>query len=183
MSTRTHGTMITMHRTVTLVDPSGKALREADIVEAHTGEGQLHRAFSVYIFDAERKHLLIQRRSKTKMLWPLFWANTCCSHPFENEAPCAAGERRLQEELGFRAQLHEGPQFTYQAYDPGGRGVEHEHVTLLIGVVSKQIPLHPDPQEVEEWTWVTIKQLQTDMRDHPDLYAPWFHLGLQQLLH
>ena len=171
-----------MNRTVTLTDVDGTSLGQADLMEAHTGEGKLHQAFSVYVFDTERTHLLIQRRSEKKMLWPLFWANTCCSHPFENESPTHAGERRLREELGFTLVLHTGPSFTYRAVDPAGRGVEHEHVTLLIGITEKNVIVRPDPNEVDEWRWIELEALDADMQDHPDLYAPWFHLGLKHLL-
>ena len=40
----------------------------------------LHRAFSVLLFDPAGK-LLLQQRSKSKLTFPLLWANTCCSHP------------------------------------------------------------------------------------------------------
>jgi isopentenyl-diphosphate delta-isomerase len=60
-----------MRRTVTLVDESGTPLGEADLLDAHTGTGKLHRAFSVYVFREEKKQILIQQRSKKKMLWPM----------------------------------------------------------------------------------------------------------------
>ena len=171
-----------MDRTVTLVDATGKTVGTAGLLEAHTGEGLLHRAFSVYVFDTERKHLLIQRRSTMKMLWPLIWANTCCSHPFENESSVVAGQRRLSEELGFTCELREGPSFTYMAIDPGGRGVEYEYVTILVGLMERETDVHPAPKEVDEWKWVDLKELQSLMCEHPDSYAPWFHLGLKKLL-
>lgn len=40
----------------------------------------LHRAFSVFLFNSEGK-LLLQQRSATKITFPLYWTNTCCSHP------------------------------------------------------------------------------------------------------
>jgi isopentenyl-diphosphate delta-isomerase len=42
--------------------------------------GMLHRAFSVFLFD-ENGRLLLQQRSKAKVTFPLYWTNTCCSHP------------------------------------------------------------------------------------------------------
>lgn len=172
-----------MNRTVTLTDAWGHTLGTADLLAAHTGEGMLHLAFSVYLFDTSRKCLLIQRRSEKKMLWPLIWANTCCSHPFENESAIAAGERRLREEFGFSCPLIAGPSFIYRAVDPAKRGVEHEYVTILTGTVSKEIIPMPDPKEIDEWKWVNLTTLQGEMTEHQDSYAPWFHLGLQELLH
>ena len=51
-----------------------------DIYIGHQGQGKLHRAFSVFLFNTKNE-LLMQQRSKEKILFPLYWANTCCSHP------------------------------------------------------------------------------------------------------
>src|SRR5438552_1937177 len=104
-----------MPRTVTLVDEQNHAIGTADLIAAHTGQGQLHRAFSVYVFRNDRSEILTQKRSVEKMLWPLIWANTCCSHPFENETPVEAGTRRLKEEMGFSVHLKERATFVYRA--------------------------------------------------------------------
>lgn len=171
-----------MSRTVTLVDERGKKLSTADIIDAHTGLGKLHLAFSVYVFDPTKKYILIQRRSQEKMLWPTIWANTCCSHPFEGESPSEAGERRLQEELGVRTDLVEGPHFVYRADDPWGAGVEHEYVTILTGTLDQKTSLRPDPMEVMEVKWMEVEELFNDMTHEPHLYAPWFHIGLRKTL-
>lgn len=171
-----------MSRSVTLVDEQGKKLSTTDLLDAHTGLGKLHLAFSVYVLDPTKKKILIQRRSQEKMLWPTIWANTCCSHPFEGESPPEAGERRLQEELGVRTHLSEGPRFVYRADDPWGAGVEHEYVTILTGTLDPEIPLRPDPMEVMETKWVEIEELLTEMTNEPHLYAPWFHIGLRKIM-
>ena len=168
-----------MVRTVTLVNETGTPLGEAGLLAAHTGKGQLHRAFSVYVFRRKREELLIQRRSDKKLLWPLIWANTCCSHPYKDESPTDAGERRLQEELGFSCALTPHSDFVYRAEDPG-RGVEHEYVTILIGDVD-QATVKPNADEVAQWQWINMDELHEDMHNRPDLYAPWFHCGLAKI--
>ena len=168
-------------RTVTLTDEAGNDIGTCDVLEAHTGEGKLHRAFSVYVFRSGRREILIQRRSGKKMLWPMIWANTCCSQPFENESAIEAGTRRLREEFGFECPLREDKAYVYRAVDPRGAGVEHEHVTMLTGDDPAQPP-NPDPEEIAEWKWIDIDELRADMATHPDAYAPWFHLGLKLLL-
>lgn len=40
----------------------------------------LHRAFSTFLFD-DKHRMLVQRRAASKITFPGFWANTCCSHP------------------------------------------------------------------------------------------------------
>ena len=43
-------------------------------------EGLLHRAFSVFLFNSKGE-LLLQQRAQEKITFPLYWTNTCCSHP------------------------------------------------------------------------------------------------------
>lgn len=171
-----------MQRTVILTNDTGEHLGTEDLFKAHTGEGSLHRAFSVYVFNPDRTAMIIQKRSERKMLWPLIWANTCCSHPLEGEASSAAGERRLMEELGFQCPLIEGASFVYRAIDPAGRGIEHEHVRILVGTAHETVHVEPDPKEVAEWRWIELPHLRTEMQQEPQKYAPWFHLGLKKIL-
>jgi isopentenyl-diphosphate delta-isomerase len=171
-----------MSRTVTLTNESGMPLGEADIIDSHTGKGKLHKAFSVYVFDTDKTALLIQQRADNKMLFRLLWANTCCSHPFPSEEAGVAGERRLKEELGFSTPLSIGPSYVYRAEDPEGNGTEHEHVTMLIGTVDASVEVVPDPLEVAQWRWIDLETLKADMTAQPDIYAPWFHLGLPKVL-
>jgi isopentenyl-diphosphate delta-isomerase len=170
-------------RTVTLVDEENKALGEADILEAHTGDGMLHRAFSVYVMRDHGREILMQRRSEKKMLWSGIWANTACSHPFPDETATAAGERRLKEEMGFTVPLEERGTFVYRAVDPSGKGVEHEHVTLLQGSTDGlPVYVQANRDEVAEWTWIKVKELRKRMKSKPERFAPWFHQGLELLL-
>lgn len=165
---------------VILVDENNKEVGTAPIVQAHTGKGMLHRAFSVYVFRNGRKELLLQKRSAKKMLWPLIWANTCCSHPRVGESARQAGERRLKEELGFSTPLSDGPSFVYRAED-ADRGVEHEHLTLLVGEVDGANVV-PDPEEVAEYKWMNVEALLKDLKKNGEQYAPWLKLGLPKLL-
>lgn len=167
-------------RQVILCDESGRPTGSADLLEAHTGGGWRHLAFSVYVFTPDRRKLLIQQRSGKKMLWPLAWANTCCSHPRQGESAIVAGRRRLREEMGIDCELTLGPAFIYRAVDPQGRGVEHEYDVTLIGIHAGDPA--PDPNEVEAWNWIDLKQLQSDMAGKRDKFAPWFHRGLPKVL-
>ncbi len=180
-------------REVVLTDAKGNRTGLSEIVEAHTGKGKLHKAFSVYIFRNKGTEILIQQRSSEKMLFPLIWANTCCSHPFPEEDVIAAGQRRLNEECGLECALQESGTLVYRAEDPSGNGIEHEHVTLLRGDIDDQsacqpesagrrLEPDPDPEEIAEMRWILLEELLTEMENHPDHYAPWFHLGLKQLL-
>ena len=48
------------------------------------GEKILHRAFSVFLINKDNK-LLLQQRASSKITFPDYWANTCCSHPWHTK--------------------------------------------------------------------------------------------------
>lgn len=164
-----------------LVDEENSPRGTATWDEAHASPGLLHRAFSAYVFRKEGEEILIQRRSEKKPLWAMIWANTCCSHPREGEEIVDIAPRRLMEEFGFTCKLTPIDSFVYQAEDPGGNGAEHEHVTILRGDV-REIKPNSNLDEVAEWKWVTVEELQKDMNENPDFYAPWFHIGLKKII-
>lgn len=172
-----------MHNTIVILcTEDGTPAGTMDFVQAHTGEGHLHRAFSVFIFRKNKEELLLQKRSQKKMLFPLFWANTCCSHPRPGEALPYAAERRLSEELGFLCPLHECGSFVYRAEDPEERGIEYEYDTVLAGQITHEIEIQPDPHEVADWRWISTMSLQKELQVFPQIYAPWLAQSLSLAL-
>src|SRR3984957_14561184 len=120
-----------------LVDEADRSLGVLSKALCHEGRGILHRAFSLLIFN-ERGELLIQQRSASKRLWPLFWSNSCCSHPRGEETMEAATQRRMLEELGITCSLRFLYKFQYQAqFD--ATGAENELCSVFIGR-SRQAP-------------------------------------------
>src|ERR1700728_5468992 len=103
-----------------LVDEADRRLGHLSKTLCHEGRGILHRAFSLLIFNGSGE-LLIQQRSASKRLWPLYWSNSCCSHPRVAESMEAAIHRRLYEELGLRCPLQFLFKFHYEAqFDENG---------------------------------------------------------------
>ena len=88
-----------------LVDEADRSLGFLSKKLCHEGRGVLHRAFSLLIFN-ESGELLIQQRAASKRLWPLYWSNSCCSHPCRDETMETATRRRLHQELGIYCPLH-----------------------------------------------------------------------------
>ena len=80
-----------------LVDSADQQIGSMTKPDCHLGTGTLHRAFSIFIFN-QAGDVLLQRRSKQKMLWPGYWSNACCSHPRLGETSEAAAHRRLKQE-------------------------------------------------------------------------------------
>ncbi|WP_344362836.1 isopentenyl-diphosphate Delta-isomerase [Streptomyces gobitricini] len=153
-----------------LVDEDGTTIGTAEKLAAHQAPGQLHRAFSVFLFDEEGR-LLLQRRALGKYHSPGVWSNTCCGHPYPGEAPFAAAARRVHEELGVSPSLlAEAGTVRYNHPDPESGLVEQEYNHLFVGMV--QAPLRPDPSEVEETAFVTARELAERHEAAP--FSAWF---------
>lgn len=162
---------------VVLVNPQDKPISIKAKSTAHQGQGHLHRAISVYLFNS-KKQLLIQKRSRHKTLWPLTWANTCCSHPQPGEDYLKAAQRRLQQEFGIKAKLKFHHQFIYQAKYKN-IGSEHELDFVFTGISDAQP--QPNSQEISDWQYLSLPNLKKAIQNQPDKYTPWFKLTLKKL--
>ncbi|MER5884826.1 isopentenyl-diphosphate Delta-isomerase [Streptomyces sp. NPDC001941] len=153
-----------------LVDEDGNTIGTAEKLAAHQAPGQLHRAFSVFLFD-EAGRLLLQRRALGKYHSPGVWSNTCCGHPYPDEAPFAAAARRTHEELGVSPSLMaEAGTVRYNHPDPDSGLVEQEYNHLFVGLV--QAGLRPDPEEIEDTAFVTADELAERHATAP--FSAWF---------
>lgn len=143
----------------------------------HDGAGQLHRAFSLFIFNRHGE-LLVQQRSKEKRLWPLFWSNSCCSHPREGEEMDDAIHRRLREELGMKSELKFLFRFRYHAQF-GELGAEHEFCWVYIGRSDDEVIVNDN--EVADWHWTNIDALNQHMGEEPEAFTPWFRMEWERI--
>lgn len=182
--------------------------------------GLLHRAFSVFLFNKEGK-LLLQKvrifpppaftlfyyllenicylvfcpqRSRVKITFPSYWANTCCSHPLYNETEMEerdalgvkrAAQRKLQHELGipkdelplecfkFLTRVH------YKAADEHPWG-EHEIDYVLIARPPKDVTLsNLNENEVEQVKYFDrheLRQWMNSTGENRELVSPWFQI-------
>ncbi|MFT5778336.1 MAG: isopentenyl-diphosphate delta-isomerase [Crocinitomicaceae bacterium] len=154
---------------VILVDAQDQPIGEVEKLEAHE-KGMLHRAFSVFIFN-EKNELLLQKRASSKYHSGGLWSNSCCSHPRIGENIRDAGQRRLQEELGFTTDLSFIFSFIYQAELDHGL-TEHEFDHVLIGHYSE--PPNLNPEEVEDWRYISMEEIEENIKQTPDDYTIWF---------
>jgi isopentenyl-diphosphate Delta-isomerase len=155
-----------------LVDEADHGVGHMSKVLCHQGRGILHRAFSLLIFNGSGE-LLLQQRSASKRLWPLYWSNSCCSHPRRAETLEAATHRRLYEELGLRCPLHFLFKFQYQAqFDE--TGAEHELCSVFIGRSTGAVRINAD--EIFAWRWISPEALQREIAEGGGNFTPWFKI-------
>ena len=155
-----------------LVDEDDRPLGSLDKAGCHQGDGMLHRAFSVLVFN-DRGELLLQQRSADKALWPGYWSNSCCSHPRVGETLERAVERRLEEELGVRCSTRFLYRFRYHARY-GGVGSEREVCSVFVGRHRGSVQVNPT--EVAAWRWISPDALDAELEAHPERFTPWFKL-------
>ncbi|MER6997783.1 isopentenyl-diphosphate Delta-isomerase [Streptomyces sp. NPDC000410] len=161
-----------------LVDADGRTIGTAEKLSAHQEPGQLHRAFSVFLFNGEG-HLLLQQRALSKYHSPGVWSNTCCGHPYPGEDPKAAATRRVGEELGLSEfTLTPAGTVTYHHPDEISGLVEKEFNHLFVGIVDQPVDLNPD--EVNDTRYVTRQELKELQQEKP--VSAWFDTVLEAAL-
>lgn len=136
----------------------------------HDGDGVLHRAFSVFLFN-DSGELLLQKRSREKRLWPGYWSNTCCSHPRRGESMQLATQRRLMDELHIETDLNFVYSFVYQA-NFGEAGSEHELCHVYLGHVRE--PVTPNRNEIEAIRYLDAAALDAELARSDAKFTPWF---------
>lgn len=184
-----------MTERVILVDKDDQVTGSETKVDSHlvANDLPLHRAFSLFLFDTNGR-MLLQKRAAAKVTFPSHWTNAVCSHPLYQPAELGeldngsasrgaarAAVRKISHELGandgdllpddllYLTRVH------YRAESAGGVWGEHEMDYVFFA--QKDIPLTPQPNEVESIRYVDRNQLR-------ELYAaadrqevsitPWF---------
>ena len=151
-------------------------------LDAHTGEGTRHRAFTTLLFDGEGRILLAQR-SPDKRLWDTYWDGTVASHPVDGQTQVGAAEQRLEEELGVTPEQYDDlrvtDRFEYKRYYLD-EGVEHEVCAVLRATLS-DTALDPDDSEVAGLMWVPYERLHRNPRWYRQLrLCPWFGIAMRR---
>lgn len=160
-----------------LVDRDDKEAGYLSKAECHDGTGVLHRAFSVFLFNRNGQ-LLLQRRAPGKRLWPMYWSNSCCSHPRQGESIEVAAQRRLRDELHTSASLEFVYKFSYQAAF-GALGSENELCHIFLGFLENEPSANET--EIEAIRYVSAEQLREEFERSPESFTPWFCMEWQRL--
>lgn len=177
-----------MAEAVIAVTEKDEVIGPVSKLEAHRGPGAFHRAFSLLLFNSKGE-MLLQKRSSDKVTFPGVWANACCSHPLhapeELEEKNAMGVKRaavrkLQQELGIDPSAVSTEAMTFMtkmryAARMNSTWIEREVDHIL--VMTAEVDLHPNPNEVADVMWVSREELEAmllEERPSHNAVAPWF---------
>ena len=158
-----------------LVDNNDVVIGFEEKTAAHRGNGVLHRAFSIFLFN-DHGEVLLQQRSSLKPLWPEYWSNTCCSHPRRGESLAQATERRLKEE----SQLTFLFKFQYHAVF-NDIGSEHELCSVFVGKMTGRPEPDFNPTEIATTAWVSVSTVDEWLTDVNVQTTPWFAMEWQRM--
>jgi len=140
-------------------------------------KSELHRAFSLLLFNSKNE-LLLQQRAMKKITFPGRWTNTCCSHnahvPNElEEEPHYIGMRRAairrtQFELGIK-DLHTDDlrvvsRILYYA-ESCDRFAEHELDYILFAKKDISPDFQFNPDEIDAVKWVSYLDFEDFLRE------------------
>jgi isopentenyl-diphosphate delta-isomerase len=164
---------------VILVDENDNPIGLETKLRAHQNGGKLHRAFSIFIFDAAGK-MLLQRRTKQKYHFGGHWTNACCGHPKKGEVLLDAAHVRLRQEFGFDTKLEEMFTFLYRASDVKTGLTEYEFDHVLCGEFNGKP--RPNPDEIDDWKWIDLTALSVDLENNPERYTPWFRMAIHRVI-
>jgi len=174
-----------------LVDENDQIIGKDSKVNCHIGNGKLHRAFSVLLFNNSNK-LLIQKRAREKITFPSIWANSCCSHPLHIDSEIkgiegakTAAKRKMEQELGInpeeinRGHLQYITKMRYKAR-ADKKWVEYE--IDYIFVIKCDVKINPNKIEIEDTKYVNPEELEELFLDKNAKIGPWFRLIKENFL-
>ena len=170
-----------------LVDERDTVLGFDSKKNCHYLRGKLHRAFSVLLFNS-RGEFLLQKRARSKITFPSYWANACCSHPLYNDKEVNgsigvknAAIRKMEQELGVENGVLSPNDFelmTRMHYEAKlDNWIEREMDYILI--LKKDLDLNPNPNEIEEIRFFDLNGLDKFIRNAErdgNKIGPWFKL-------
>jgi len=160
-----------------LVDDNDNEIGTDTRENCHAGKGKRHRAYTALLFHDGR--VLLQQRSKKKLLWPGAWDVSFTSHVYPGETYQQAAARRALQELNARiGKLTDVHAFVYFA--PQGDNAENEFCRVLVGDFDGNIT--PNPDEMMSLRWAKLQEVKADVSVHSDSYTPWFRLSFEGFL-
>lgn len=159
---------------------------------------QLHRAFSIFIYNIETGKLLMQKRAEGKYHSGGKWSNSCCSHPYRGEDWGRALVRCIRDELcsdfsesrwakdlmllstdmepSFSpgSAMQYAGRFCYNSHYSDLSEHEMDHVFVLSVNQEQASLLSANPEEIAALAWRSVSELEENLTSSPSSFSSWF---------
>ena len=170
-----------------LVDEKNKIIGHGEKLSVHIN-GDLHRAFSIFIYNAKTKKFLIQKRAFNKYHSGGLWSNSCCSHQYSNEKNiidsikrCISDELNLNLQIGFSEKenvfdTNFGKMYytgVFKYFSDYGKIKEHEIDSVYLYVISKKLQINFNKNEICELKWLGVDEIN-NLLDKKNYFTSWF---------
>lgn len=154
---------------VVLVSDQDEVIGSADKLTVHNTNTPLHRGFSVFLFNSDRRCLL-QKRHSSKKTWPGFWSNSFCGHPQLEESYEQAAIRHAEFELGITlTELSLVSNYSYKfKYNDI---VENEICPIYFATSDQRII--PNFKEISETQWIKWEDFLLYIKAKSQIFTPW----------
>ena len=181
--------MMSENEKLIIVDSNDIPIGYEDKITTHS-YGLLHRAFSIFIYDPNRKRMLIQKRAMCKYHSGGLWSNSCCSHMLLGKSEIEVIKDSLQRELGIRNTFINSIKLGENLFFCGKFSycVDYENLSeneidnvFLIHMNSNQ-EVSINKSEVETYQWIDIDKLIKWKEDHITNFSAWFSQALELVL-
>jgi isopentenyl-diphosphate Delta-isomerase len=165
--------MVDIERIIFVDDEGTPTGETGPKLASHSGNTQLHLAFSCYILRRDDNKFLMTQRALSKKVWPGVWTNSVCGHPAPGEKMEDAIIRRAKFELGIDKLENITCLVSKYIYKtPPFKGiVEHEYCPIFVAYVS-DVP-NPNPDEVEAFEWLDWDDYALLLETEPDRMSYW----------
>lgn len=150
-----------MDEIVELLDEFGNSTNKPISKEEAHQKGLWHKAIHVLIVNKDKTKILIQKRTKTKKIYPNIWDISVGGHVTYNEDTLTSAKRELEEELGLNPNNYELKEISKikESLTPNNL-ISNEFVTIYLMIEDLDInKIVLQKEEVAEIKWVTKTEL------------------------
>lgn len=157
---------------VDVIDEHNQVIGQSSRREVHQ-KGHIHRALSVLILNSKGQ-ILLQKRSKNKLVHPLSWDISTSEHVLAGESFEEAGVRSVKEELGVKvvAEIITKAKLQRRKYQLK-RGMTLENEIVLMLKANHEGPFLIDKSEVESVNFFNIEEIEEKIKNGEE-FTIWF---------
>ena len=152
-----------MDEYIDIVTKSGKPTGEKALKSYIHKNGLLHNTAHIWLY-TKQGDILLQQRSKTKLIYPLLWDVSVAGHIEAGETITAGALREIKEEIGLNLKENHltkvGVFESFKNYGNGCTDNEFHHTFTAVLTVDVD-DLKPQAEEVEDLKLVTIAEFET----------------------